>query len=339
MAQRWRCTTCGYVFRVYPTGVSRRQQSQRLQACSVGLWVLGLSLGAVSDILAGLACPLGRTTVYANLQQAGTVARRRLRERLKGHVQVRVVAVDGTHVKRQGHDTVLLQALDAQTGLTLEIIVVPGEDERTIRRYVERLARLTGCQVLVSDDADAYKAAADAVGLDHQICQQHVVPNTLTLLTAIAAQLEALPVDSQGPGGLSAADALVDVALLEDLILARAPGSGPPLAELQRRYQAAPQPRKGTHSSPWWRLRLLTLDLAEDWTRLTLTERYRDPPGQRLVPATNNLSEREIGRTIKERYRTMRGYKSTASLRRLPALTAYLRERQGTECLSELLPA
>ena len=92
-------------------------------------------------------------------------------------------------------------------------------------------------------------------------------------------------------------------------------------------------------ASPWYRLRLLTLDLAEDWSRLTLTERYRAPDGQRLVPATNNVSERGIGLNIKERYRTMRGYKSTTSLRCIPALTAYLREQHGAECFSGLLLA
>jgi len=135
------------------------------------------------------------------------------------------------------------------------------------------------------------------------------------------------------------AQAWDDLALLEDTILARAPGSQRHLDDLCERYQEAPVPKRGIKASLWYRLRLLTLDLAEDWSRLTLTERYRAPDGQRLVPATNNVSERGIGLNIKERYRTMRGYKSTMSLRGLPALTAYLREQQGTECFSALLAA
>jgi hypothetical protein len=72
---------------------------------------------------------------------------------------------------------------------------------------------------------------------------------------------------------------------------------------------------------------------------LTLTERYRASDGRRLVPATNNVSERAIGLDVKERYRTMRGYKSTTSLRCYPALTANLREHRGVECFSSLLAA
>jgi len=338
-AQRWECTTCGYVFRVYPQGVTHRQQTLRLQAMSVYYWVLGMSLGAVTDALAMLGCPLGRTTVHDNLRLTGTAARRKLRKRLRGKMKVRVVAMDFTHVSQQGKDKVAMQATDASTGMVLEITPLHAEDEHTIVRYVQRIAKLTGCEVILSDDADPFKTAADAAGLEHQVCHRHVVPNTLTLVSEIAEQLESHPSPVPHPAGFSVEQAFDDLALLEDAILACASGSQRHLDELCRRYQKAPAPQKGKTASPWYRLRLLTLDLAEDWRRITLTDRYRDSAGKRLVPATNNVSEQGIGLNIKERYRTMRGYKSTTSLRCIPTLTAYLREQQGSECFSGLLAA
>jgi len=77
--------------------------------------------------------------------------------------------------------------------------------------------------------------------------------------------------------------------------------------------------------------------MAEDWPRLTLSECYRDRAGQRVVPATNNVSERGIGLNIKERDRTMRGYKSRTSLCCYPVLTVYVRGWRGGECFSGLL--
>jgi len=338
-AQRWKCTSCGYIFRVYPQGVTRRRQSLRLQAMSVYYWILGLSLGAVTDALAPLGCHLGRTTVFDNLRQTGTVARRRLRERLRSKMHVRVVAMDFTHVAEQGHDKAVMHASDATTGLVIEITPLHAEDEHTVTRYVQRIAKLTGCEVIVTDDADTFKTAADAAGVQHALCQQHVVPNTLTLLSEITEQMEHLQPHQPIPRGLSVAQALDDIALLEETILARSPGSQRHLDELCRRYQAVPVLKRGVKANPWYRLRLLTLDLAEDWPRLTMSERYRTGDGQRLVPTTNNVSERGIGLNIKERYRTMRGYKSTTSLRCTPTLTAYLREHQGSECFSDLLAA
>ncbi len=165
-----------------------------------------------------------------------------------------------------------------------------------------------------------------------------MVPNVLTILASLAEQLEAAAAKNvSGPGGLTIDEAFNDVATLEEIIPARAGGSLAVLLELLARYQGAPGPTKGRAASPWYRLHLLTLDLAEDWGRLTLNERYRDEGGRRLVPATNNVSERGIGLNIKERYRTMRGYTGMVSLRGVPVLTAYLRENQGTECFTGLL--
>jgi hypothetical protein len=81
---------------------------------------------------------------------------------------------------------------------------------------------------------------------------------------------------------------------------------------------------------------VLTMDLAADWPRLTLTECLRDRDPRRFVPRTNNVSEQRIGLNIKERYRTMRGYKSAVNLVRVATLTAYLRE-EGDQALIRAL--
>ncbi len=81
-AKRLRCLRCGRTFRVYPKGVSRAHQSDALQAFSVFLYLLGLSYGAVSDVLGALQLllskplSLGKTTVYRNVQAAGQKVRR-----------------------------------------------------------------------------------------------------------------------------------------------------------------------------------------------------------------------------------------------------------------------
>ena len=237
--------------------------------------------------------------------------------------------------------------------------VLPGEDERTIVRYVSRMAKLTGAEVLVTDDADAFKTAADTVGLKHQVCQQHVVPNTLRLVAEIASDLLGRQDSGTGgkPGALSSEQAIEDLASLETIILARAPSSQAELEALQQRYQKAPPPGRGkegrqflsdaaTHHGPGRPPSRPGRGRAagEDWT---LNDTYREPDGRRFLPATNRArtysscyrmaSEQRIGHNIKERYRTMRGYKRTASVRRVPALTACLREANDPRALASLL--
>jgi transposase-like protein len=262
-----------------------------------------------------------------------------MRERLRSGNKVRVLGVDCSHAGVAGKDKVMIQSIDVLAGRTLEVEVLRGEDERTLVRYIGRMAKLTGAEVLVTDDADAFKTAADAAGLKHQICQQHVVPNTLRLIAEIGSDLlgRADPRSAGKHGGLGADQAIEDLARLETIILARTPSSQAELEALQERYQKAPPPDRGKKADSFYRLRLLTMDLAEDWPRLTLNETLRDRGGRRFLPSTNNASEQRIGHNIKERYRTMRGYKSTTSLRQVPALTAYIREANDPRVLANLL--
>ena len=56
---------------------------------------------------------------------------------------------------------------------------------------------------------------------------------------------------------------------------------------------------------------------------LTLDQKRDDLDG------TNNASERVIGWWLKERYRTMRGYKCTASIRNVGTLTCLMEAASG----------
>ena len=99
---------------------------------------------------------------------------------------------------------------------------------------------------------------------------------------------------------------------------------------MYHRYQAAPVPKVGERHTVWYRMRMLITRLWERWYRLTLDQRRDDLDG------TNNSSERLIGWWIKERYRTMRGYKRKASIRNVVTLTARMGVRSGQYDMAEL---
>ena len=95
-AFRYQCLACGHTFRVYPTGVSPAQQSDRLKAMSVLLYVLGLSYGGTADFLCAIGLPIGKTTVYENVQAAGEVARKPQHAAVRRGGQRAIVGADGT---------------------------------------------------------------------------------------------------------------------------------------------------------------------------------------------------------------------------------------------------
>jgi transposase-like protein len=335
--RRIQCTACGRTLRVYPQGITARDQSERLRSLSIFLWLLGVSYRGVVDVLTGLSANLQKSQIYDNVQQMGEKVRQ-LQEKRLTQRRVRVLAADCTHARVKGQDTVVLQLSDGENELTLGIEVLEGEDTANLQAAIAEVAHAVGAEVLVSDDADPYKTVADELGLAHQVCQQHVVPNTLVLLVEIAGQLEKCAESAAGAEATGIGQALADILELEEIILWRCPGSQGRLDALARRYEQETLPKKGQRATPFARLKLLTMDLAADWPRLTLTECLRDRDHQRFVPQTNNVSEQRIGLNIKERYRTMRGYKSAVSLVRVATLTAYLRE-EGDQALIRALAA
>ena len=73
----------------------------------------------------------------------------------------------------------------------------------------------------------------------------------------------------------------------------------------------------------WYRFRRLVLDWHENWSRLTLFQRWRGLQQEKL-DGTNNVTEQIIGQRVKERYRTMRGYKRGESILNVSSLIGWL---------------
>ena len=70
IARRYQCKQCGRTFRVYPTGVSAKQISKRVNGIATMLYMLGLSYGATTIMLEALGVAIGKTSVYRAVQAA-----------------------------------------------------------------------------------------------------------------------------------------------------------------------------------------------------------------------------------------------------------------------------
>lgn len=102
-AQRYECLKCHHTFRVYPQGVSEDQLSASLKALCVLLYLLGLSYQGVVDLLEALLHPVCKTTVYNQVQAAGTHVQQ-LREawRKSQHGKIKVLGIDPSTALRAG---------------------------------------------------------------------------------------------------------------------------------------------------------------------------------------------------------------------------------------------
>jgi len=328
IAYRYQCLRCGLTFRVYPRGVTLAQTSQRVKGLGVLLYLLGLSYGAVSLALEALGAYMAKSSVYDAVQAAA--------ERVPGLKQTQVfegvrtpaLGSDLTGVKCNGEWVHLGLTVDDISGLVLTVDGLAAEDAETLQAWIEPIVAAVEAEVLVTDDADAFKVMVRKLELKHQVCKSHVVRNTEELIVTLTKVIVEGQDDSLSAIDVAAEQALADLKRLGELIHSRQPEEEAELEILHLRYIGAAPPQKDESASIAYRLRMLFLDRWELWRRLTLYRRWKGPNGE-TIDGTNNSSERAIGWWIKERYRTMRGYKRLRSVFNVSRLLAWTGNHLG----------
>jgi transposase-like protein len=154
---------------------------------AVMLYVLGLSYGAVVLMLEALGLWIGKTTVYEAVQaMAARVPGMKQAQLLEGY-RTAALGADLTSVKCKGKWLPLGVTVDPLTGITLSIDQLAGEDAQTLKAWLEPIIETVDARVLVTDDADALKTAADESGVHHQVCKSHVVRNSDALIDQLQA--------------------------------------------------------------------------------------------------------------------------------------------------------
>lgn len=297
---RYRCCHCGRTNRHYPEGVDRADQTQRMRKLAALMWVLGLSLRHTCTVLAAFGVNLSHMSVWRDVQEQADLQRQRRR-----WLATRVLGVDGAYVRCRGKTRPVLVVVDLGRGEPVAIGYVDEHEPRAVVRFLRPIVQRLGASVVVSDDLQSYRTAADQLQVEHQVCQFHVrrwvggmlhnlretVPKQwLWIVERTKTILDELPLDGD--------------------------------RQLVELYKQVNLPRQGRDQAwtPVDQLRWLLIRLSENW------QRYRVFDWQPEVPWTNNGTEQLIGR-MKMRSRTVRGYKSTQGM-----LAALLLAGLGTDC-------
>ena len=308
VVHRYQCLKCQRSFRVYPQGTTSAHTSQRVKGLAVLLYLLGLSYGATSLALEGLGVYLCKSRVSDAVQETATRVPGLKREQVFAGLKTAALGGDLTSVKCQGEWLPLGITVDPITGLALSIDALAAQDIKALKEWIEPIAKTVGATILVTDDADGFKTVADEVGVQQQICKAHVLRTTEALLDKYQPLVAKDADGSLHAIGVSPEQAAADLTRLGELVKSRRRKQAVELEALHRRYVEAAPPPEGAHFSLAYRLRLLYLDRWNLWHRLTRYRSWKGPKGETL-DGTNNASERAIGWWIKERSRTMRGYK------------------------------
>jgi transposase-like protein len=325
IAHRYKCLSCGRTFRHYPQGVTNKTQSRHTVVLAALMYGLGLSCSAASHLLGALGVDLGKMSVWRDAQEAGEALRQK---RPAG--KVRVLGADETVYKVKGRKVVVGFVVDGQSGRTLGFEALFEGDGEAFKQWLEPYAKELGAEVLVSDDNDCYGVAAAGLGVEHQLCVAHVRKYVAKRSESIIEQARA----EWGEG--ERLDKLAqDLRRVKELVEELREEGGTRMGRLHRNYSWASAPeRKGEKASAAYRMRVLTLELWDEWRKLRL-HRARPELG---LDGTNNASERSIGRS-KVRYKTMRGHKSISGMKNGIALTQWLYSGEDEHDLAKEMAA
>ena len=207
--------------------------------------------------------------------------------------------------------------------MVLSIDKLPGEDAEQLKTWLEPILDAVDADVLVTDDADGFKKVSDETGRSQQVCKSHVGRNTDTLVDELSALIVSNQDHSLEVIGVPPEQALLDLSKLKEMIHTRIPEEQSLLEAMYLRYANAPKPRKGEKHNVAYRMRNLFMDRWNLWPRLTFYRTWKDEYGHTILDGTNNHCERSIGWWIKERYRSMRGYKREQSALNVSRLIAF----------------
>jgi transposase-like protein len=293
-----------------------------VKGLAVMLYLLGLSYGAVSLALEALGVYMCKSGVYDAVQAVAERVPGLKREKVFGGLKTPALGGDLTSVKVNGQWLTLGLTVDDISGLVLSVDDLDGEDADTLKKWMEPIAEAVEAQIVVTDDADALKTVVDGLGLAQQVCKGHVKRNTEGLIEELLASATTDADRSLAAIDVAPEQVVADLNRLAELIQTRQPQDVDELEEMHLRYIAAAPPNAGEKATTAYRLRLLYLDRWNLWPRLTRYRTWQGSHGE-TIDGTNNGSERAIGWWIKERYRTMRGYKRTKSAVNVSRLLAW----------------
>ena len=311
---QYQCEACGASVTVTPPGLrSGCKHSDRTKVLSVVLWGLGLSFRDAAAVMKGLGVPISHVEIIFNVREMGAAAMAR-HKKAAAKIKASVLGADETEVKLSGNGVTLGFLTDPSSGDIVGMEVLTSREGEELGRWIVEAAKSFGAKALVSDELESYKPAAEKAGLEHQLCLAH-------WRKAVARRLKQIE-------GYQEEKKLIREALrqLDDQGLAA-------IRWLHQQFRGSRPPRKGQHQSPEYALRMLTLDILENWNRLVCYqqthERFRDKLGRQVprryqVPSTNNATENAIGRGGKIRAKRMRGFKRADTLLPIMFLLASL---------------
>jgi len=110
------------------------------------------------------------------------------------------------------------------------------DDAEILKKWIEAIVEAVDANLLVSDDADAFKTVPGELGLEHQVCKSHVKRSTEALIDNLASRAGSDRDGSLAAIAVTPEQPLKGLNRLGELVLSRQPEEENALGEMHHRY-------------------------------------------------------------------------------------------------------
>ena len=234
---QYQCEGCGASLTVTPPGLQVGcRHSDRTKALSVVLWGLGLSYRDTERVMKGIGLPISHVAVRLKVRAMGAAAMAR-HKKAASRIKAPVLGAEETEVKLSGKGVTVGFLTAPQTGEIVGMEILASREGEELARWIVEAAKHFGAKALVSDELESYKPAAEAAGVEHQLCLAH-------WRKATARRLKKITGYDQEKKLIREAVKRLDKPALRAI------------KALHREFARARPPRKGQKQSPAYALRI-----------------------------------------------------------------------------------
>jgi hypothetical protein len=264
---RRKCERCGRTFRHYAPGVSRSIQTATVKALSVLLYSIGLSYSQIVTLLGGHGVKLVKSTVWRSVRPVRKKAYLLHTQSLRG--QIRIKGAD-TNANKPKHmrifDSVVL---DLQEGKGLELQFPDTEKGDSLVNTTTDLSKKIGVEVEKQKDSSSKEnsnSPTDSAADAYISRLRKSVRRRSRDLTREASSVISKTRKKKDRDKLQ--ELLNDCRMIGDIVEGKEDSCETDFWEIYKKYAWAKAPHKGETATLWYKMRLFTLRLWDESSRI-----------------------------------------------------------------------
>jgi transposase-like protein len=276
---RRRCERCGRTFRHYAPGVSRSIQTVTVKALNALLYSLGLSYSQIVTLLGGLGVKLVKSTVWRSVKPVGKKAYYLHNKSLRGEVKIKGMATN-LFKKEDGEQAQIVEEL--LNGQSLDIEFAETDEGKSLASALICVAKKVGAEFTTHKEGAVVNERNETKDLQKDAYVYRLRKGVKRRYKDLTGEAERLMKKRSRNQRGKFEELLQDCRTILDIVEGKEDSCEAEFWEIYKRYAWAKAPHKGETASLWYKMRLFTLRLWDESSRiLRQLEASRNVEGSR----------------------------------------------------------